>query len=82
MASSTQPSIIVDAEGIFRESDWIGVNKKYQDVPPEVLDARDTALKIPEVQSKHIFPPSDLPVTKSCALDKVFESLLSLTFVY
>ena len=29
MASSTQPSIMVNAEGIFKESDWIGVNKKY-----------------------------------------------------
>jgi len=41
MASITQPSIVLYAEGIFKESEWIGVNKKYQDIPPEVSDAQD-----------------------------------------
>ena len=39
MSSSMQPIIIVDAEGIFKKSDWIGANKKYQNVPLKVLDA-------------------------------------------
>jgi tetrahydromethanopterin S-methyltransferase subunit A len=32
MTSSSQPSIVLYAEGIFKESEWIKVNKKYQDV--------------------------------------------------
>ena len=30
MASSI---MVINAEGVFKESDWIGVHKKYQDVP-------------------------------------------------
>ena len=46
-----QPTItLVDTEVIFKESDWIGVNKKYQDVPPEVSDARNAVLQVPELQ--------------------------------
>ena len=29
VSSTMQPTIIVDAEAIFKKSDWIGVNKKY-----------------------------------------------------
>jgi len=48
-----QSSIIVlNAEAVFKESDWIGVNKKYQDVPPEVSDTRNAVLQVPELQSK------------------------------
>ena len=60
-----QSSIIVlNAEAVFKESDWIGVNKKYQDVPPEVSDARNAVLQVPELQSKRLFPSYELPVTK------------------
>ena len=60
-----QSSIIVlDAEAVFKESDWIGVNKKYQDVPPEVSDTRNAVLQVPELQSKRLFPSYKLPVTK------------------
>jgi len=31
--------IVLNAEAVFKESDWIGVQKNYQDVPPKVLDA-------------------------------------------
>jgi hypothetical protein len=48
MPSNMQHTIVVDAEATFKESDWIGVNKKYQKVPLEVSDARDTLLQVPE----------------------------------
>ena len=59
-----QSTIIVDAKAIFKTSDWIGVNKKYHNVPPEVLDARNAAVQVPELQSKDLLPSGKLPVTK------------------
>ena len=59
-----QPTIIVDAEVIFKQSDWIGVNKKYHNVPPEVSDARNAVLQVPQLQSRYFVPSGKLPVTK------------------
>ena len=72
-----QPTILVDAETIFKKSDWIGVNKKYQDVPPEVSDARNAVLQVPELHSKHLFPSGTLPVTKllEFKLPKIMKSV-------
>ena len=64
MSSSMQCTIIVDAEAIFKKSDWIGVNKKYHNVPPKVSDAQNAALQVPKLQYKHLFPSGKLPVTK------------------
>ena len=75
-----QSTIIVDAEAIFEKSDWIGVNKKYRNVPPEVSDARNAALQVPELQSKHLFPSGKLPVTKllEFKLPKIMNSVTGM----
>ena len=77
MSSSIQPTIIVDAEVFFEESDWIGVNKKYQDVPSEVSDARNAVPQVPKLQSTYLFPTFELPVTKLLGfkLPKIMQSI-------
>jgi len=80
MSSSMQPTIIVNAEATFKKSDWIGVNKKYHDVPPEVSNARNAVLQVPELQSKHLFPSEGLPVTKllEFKLPKIMKSIIGI----
>jgi hypothetical protein len=65
--SSASAVHVVDAVNLFNESEWIGVGKKYQDVPPEVSDERDRVLWIPELHFKQNFPAFDTNVTQFIA---------------
>jgi len=55
MSSNMQHTTVVNVETTFKESNWIGVNKKFQKVPPEVSDARDALLQVPKLHSKLFF---------------------------
>jgi len=68
ITSSTPVVHIVDAVNSFKESEWIGLGKKYQDVPPEVSDECNRALWIPESHFKQNLPACDTSVTELIAL--------------
>ena len=74
---------ILDATNSFNESEWIGVGKKYQDVPPEVSDERNKVLWIPELHFEQQFPVFNTKVTQLVALKlpKVSNSIPSFHYI-
>ena len=63
------PNILVDLVNttIFKESEWIGANKEYRDVPTHVSDAKRDRLSVPPSYEGSL-PSPDLPVTDFLAL--------------
>ena len=70
MSSNMQHTTVVNAETTFKESNWIGVNKKFQKVPPEVSDAQDTLLQVPKLHSKLFFSILSTSEARYYILDK------------
>jgi len=68
ITSSTSVVHVVDAVNSFKESEWIGVGQKYQDVPPEVSDECNRVLWVPELHFKQNFPAFDTNVTQFIGL--------------
>ena len=63
------PDIVIDMVNttVFKESEWIGANKEYRDVPTHVSDAKRDRLSVPH-SYEGSFPSPDLPVTDFLAL--------------
>jgi len=64
----------------FRESDWIGIGKRYpKDTPRYIHDAKERMLKVPEQFEKY-FPKPDTPVLEFIAanLPRISGELLAI----
>lgn len=69
LSSKMTPKILVDMVNttIFKESEWIGANKEYHNVPTHVSDAKSNRLSVPQ-SYEGSFPSPDLPVIDFLAL--------------
>ena len=69
LSSNMTPNIPIDLVNptVFKESEWIGANKEYCDVPTHVSDAKSDRLSVPQ-SYEGSFPSPDLPVTDFLAL--------------